>query len=120
MRNRSFLKALGLFFLGVFVLSGCTLPGKSVAKEAKDLPEQEEIHYESVTGIMLEALGTKPSRIISKKGNRYPWIPEKTIFLSQSGEPMDPMEFITTYKGKSIALYLDEEGTVVLARRVDM
>jgi hypothetical protein len=33
---------------------------------------------------------------------------------------MDPMEFITAYKGKSIALYLDEEGTVVLARRVDM
>jgi len=120
MRDRAFFKTLGLFFLGVLVLSGCLLSGESVAKEAKDLPEQEGIHYESVTGIVLEALGTKPPRLISKKGNRYPWDPEKTLFLSQSREHMSPMEFITAYKGKTIALHLNGEGTVVLARRVDM
>ncbi|HOR54672.1 MAG TPA: hypothetical protein PLM30_05555, partial [Synergistales bacterium] len=81
---------------------------------------EEEVIYENKVGAVLENLTTLPYDIVTGKMEKYPWDPEKTRFLSRGGTAIGPWAFLDQNRGRTVMLYLDADGMVVMAEPVAM
>jgi len=100
-------------------LSGAAAP--ALAQDAGPPPAgEEEVIYENKVGAILENLTTLPYDIVTGKMEKYPWDPEKTRFLSRGGTAIGPWAFLDQNKGRTVMLYLDGDGLVIMAEPVAM
>ncbi len=105
--------ALSLF------LSGAAAP--VLAQDAGPPPAgEEEVIYQTRMDAVLETLTAMPYDIVTVKMERYPWNPGKTRFLSRGGAEVGPWAFLDQNKGRTVMLYLDVDGMVVMAEPVAM
>ena len=105
--------ALSLF------LSVAAMP--ALAQDGAPPPEgEEEVFYETMMVAVLETLTAMPYDIVTGKMEKYPWDPEKTRFLSRGGAEVGPWAFLDQNKGRTVMLYLDADGLVVMAEPVAM
>jgi len=93
----------------------------ALAQDAASPPAgEEEVIYESKVGAVLEDLTMLPYDIVTGKMEKYPWDPEKTRFLSRGGAEVGPWTFLDQNRGRTVMLYLDVDGMVVMAEPVAM
>lgn len=110
-----FLLVLGVVLAGGFLLSAMTASAVPMAE-----PGVQDIQYERIIGITLKAVSTQPPLIVSKRKEKFQWIPGKTVFLSDDEREIQPMEFFRLNKDNSVAICLNDEEFVVLVYPVDM
>ncbi|MDN5336671.1 MAG: hypothetical protein PWR02_1697 [Synergistales bacterium] len=110
-----FLLVLGVVLAGGFLLSAMTAFAVPMAE-----PGVQDIQYERIIGITLKAVSTQPPLIVSKRKEKFQWIPGKTVFLSDDEREIQPMEFFRLNKDNSVAICLNDEEFVVLVYPVDM
>lgn len=114
-RRGVFLLVLGVVLAGGFLLSAMTASSVPMAE-----PGVQDIQYERIIGITLKAVSTQPPLIVSKRKEKFQWIPGKTVFLSDDEREIQPMEFFGLNKDNSVAICLNDEEFVVLVYPVDM